>query len=84
VPENEALGSASRALQQVWYSVHALSGPALVWPACAAAFLLATSFIRSRERASLVFLLALAAAAFLQGFDRVPEGGGVALYRTRE
>jgi hypothetical protein len=65
VPENDALGSMARALEQVGYSVNVLSGPALLWSACAAAVLLAITAIRSRDHASLVLLLALAAAAAL-------------------
>jgi hypothetical protein len=65
VPEDHALGNLTRALEQVGYSLHVLSGPTLVWSACAAAILLAISCLRSRERMSLMLLLALAAAAAL-------------------
>jgi hypothetical protein len=65
VPENEALGNAALALAQVGESMHALSGRAWVWPAYAAAALLLVSFARTPRRASLVLLLALAAAAAL-------------------
>ena len=65
VAENEALGQPLLAWDQVREGVYRLSGPALVWPADAAAALVAWSFARSRSRASLVLVLALAAAAAL-------------------
>ncbi len=65
VPENDALGDASLAVEQVRDSVYLLSGTAWVWPAYAATALLALSFARSRRHASLILLLALAAAAVL-------------------
>ena len=63
VPENEAAGNISLAFAQVRESVYQLSGTAWVWPACAAAPLLVFSLLRSRRRASIVLVLALAATA---------------------
>ncbi len=65
VPENDALGNASLALNQVRESVYVLSGTAWVWPAYAGAALTVIAFARSRQRAPLIMVLALAAAAAL-------------------
>jgi hypothetical protein len=65
VAENEALGRPLVAWDQVREGVYRLSGPALVWPAYAAAALVVWTFARSRARASLVLVLSLAAAAVL-------------------
>lgn len=65
VPENTALGNASLAFEQVRESLYKLSGTAWVWPAYASGALVALTFIRSRSRAPLVLLFALAAAAAL-------------------
>jgi hypothetical protein len=73
VPENEALGNASLAWEQVRLSVYRLSGTAFVWPAYAGAALVALTFISSRRRASIALALAPLAAgvlpwyAYLQG-----------------
>jgi hypothetical protein len=65
VPENEALGQPSVALEQVRDSVYRLSGTAWVWPAYAGAALVAIAVARSRRRAPLVLVFALAAAAMV-------------------
>ncbi len=65
VAENESLGHPFVAWDQVREGVYRLSGPAVVWPAYAAAALVVWTFARSRARASLVLVLALAAAAAL-------------------
>lgn len=65
VPENDALGNASLALDQVRESVYQLSGTAWVWPAYASAALLVLVFFTSRPRAPIILVLALAAAAAL-------------------
>jgi hypothetical protein len=65
VPENKALGEPVLALEQVRESVYQLSGTALVWPASAAAVLVALALVRSRRHASLFLLIALVAAAIL-------------------
>jgi hypothetical protein len=65
VAENEALGRPLAAWDQVREGVYRLSGPAVVWPAYAAAALVVWTFARSRARASLALVLALAAAAAL-------------------
>jgi len=65
VPENEALGRASLALEQVRNSVYRLSGTAWVWPAYAGAALIAIAVARSRRRAPLLLVFALAAAALV-------------------
>jgi len=65
VPENDALGNASLAFEQVRESVYLLSGTAWVWPAYGGAALLAIAFMVSRRRASLILVLALAGAAAL-------------------
>jgi hypothetical protein len=65
VAENEARGLPGIAWDQVREGLYRLSGPATVWPAYAAAALVALTFVRSRARASLVLVLALAAAALL-------------------
>ena len=56
VPENEALGQASLALEQVRESVYRLSGAAWVWPAYAGAALIGVAVARSRRRAAAVCL----------------------------
>jgi hypothetical protein len=63
--ENESLGHPFVAWDQVREGVYRLSGPAVVWPAYAAAALVVWTFARSRARASLVLVLAFAAAAAL-------------------
>jgi hypothetical protein len=65
VPENEALGNASLAFDQVRESLYRLSGTAWVWPACAGATLLVWTFFRSKDRSPLVLALAIAAAAVI-------------------
>ena len=66
VPENtKALGHPLVAYQQVSEGLHQLSGTALVWSAYAGAILTTVAFARSVSRASLIVLLALAAAAAL-------------------
>jgi hypothetical protein len=65
VPENEALGDASLALEQVRESVYRLSGTAWVWPAYAAAVLIGLSIARSRRQAPLLLILALIGAAIV-------------------
>jgi hypothetical protein len=73
VAENEALGHAALALEQVRESVYRLSGTAWVWPAYVGAVLIAIAVLRSRSRAPLLLALALAGAvivpwyAFYQG-----------------
>jgi hypothetical protein len=66
VPENtKALGHPLVAYQQVSEGLHQLSGTALVWSAYAGAILTIVAFARSVSRASLIVLLAPAAAAAL-------------------
>ena len=65
VPENAARGDRRLAWDQVIESVYLLSGPAYVWPAYAAAALLALAFVLSRRRSMTVCIFALAAAAVL-------------------
>jgi hypothetical protein len=65
VPENEALGDASLALEQVRESVYRLSGTAWVWPAYAAAALIGLSIARSRRQAPLLLIFALIGAAIV-------------------
>jgi hypothetical protein len=65
VPENDALGNASLAFEQVRESVYQLSGRAWVRPFYVFAALLIYAFARSRRRAPLVLILALTAAAVL-------------------
>ncbi|MGH9372952.1 MAG: hypothetical protein ACRD15_15620, partial [Vicinamibacterales bacterium] len=65
VPQNDALGDAPLAFEQVRESLYVLSGTAWVWPAYGAAALLALGFVRSPQRASLILVLALAGAAVL-------------------
>ncbi|MBA3296759.1 MAG: hypothetical protein H0U19_07475 [Acidobacteria bacterium] len=66
VPENvKAIGHPLIAWQQIADGLRQLSGWALVWSGYAGAALLVAEFVRSRTRASLVLLLALAAAAAL-------------------
>ena len=65
VPENEALGNAGLAFDQVRDTVYQLSGTAWVWPAYAAAALIAVTAVRSARRAPILLVLALAAAVAL-------------------
>jgi hypothetical protein len=65
VPENEALGHASLALEQVRDSVYRLSGTAWVWPAYGGAALIGVAVARSRRRAPLLLVFALAVAAIV-------------------
>jgi hypothetical protein len=65
VAENEALGQVTLAWEQVRDGLHLLSGRATVWPAYGAAVLLVLAFVRSRNLASLVLVLAPFAAAAL-------------------
>jgi hypothetical protein len=65
VPENEALGHAAVAFDQVRESVSLLSGTAWVWPACASLVLIGIAVARTRDRAPLVLVLALAGAAIV-------------------
>jgi hypothetical protein len=65
VPENEALGNASLAFDQVRESLALLSGRAWILPASASAALVALALVRSRAKAPLLLVLALAAAAAL-------------------
>jgi hypothetical protein len=65
VPENLALGNAALAWDQVRESVHLLSGSAWVGPAYAGAVAVTIGFVTSRDRAPLVLVLALAAAAVI-------------------
>jgi hypothetical protein len=74
VPENtEALGHPLEAWRQVRVGLYRLSGSALVWSAYAGLALTTLAFVRSRARASIVTIAALAAAgllpwyAYLQG-----------------
>ncbi|HSC26750.1 MAG TPA: hypothetical protein VLD67_05725 [Vicinamibacterales bacterium] len=66
--ENEALGRPFEALSQVQEGLYRLSGAATVWPAWAGAALVAAGFVRSKTRAPLALVLALAAAAALPWF----------------
>ncbi len=68
IAENDARGLPMMALDQVREGLYRLSGPVTVWPAYAAAALVAFAFVRSRARASIVLVLALAAAALLPWF----------------
>ncbi len=63
VAENAALGQPWLAWQQVMEGLYKLSGTATVWPAWLAVVLIVVTFVRSRERASVVLVLALAGAA---------------------
>jgi hypothetical protein len=66
VPENTAaLGHPLVAWQQVREGLYRLSGTGLVWPAYVGAVLVIVGGIRSRTRAPLALLLALAGAAAL-------------------
>ena len=66
VPENtEAMGHPLVAWAQVREGLYRLSGSALVWPAYAGAALVAYTFVRSKSRASMALVFALAAAAAL-------------------
>jgi hypothetical protein len=65
VPENNALGDAGLAFEQVRESVYLLSGSATVWPAYAAVVGLVAAFALSKRRAPLLLLIALTAAAVL-------------------
>jgi hypothetical protein len=65
VPENTSLGLPWLAWEQVREGAYRLSSAYTIWPAYAAAAILAIAFVRSRQRASLVLALALAAAAVL-------------------
>jgi len=63
VAENAALGQPWLAWQQVMEGLYKLSGTATVWPAWLAVVLIVATFVRSKERASIVLVLALAGAA---------------------
>jgi hypothetical protein len=64
VPENtEALGQPLVAWAQLREGLYRLSGSALVWSAYAGALLVIHSFVRSRSRAPIALVLALAGAA---------------------
>jgi hypothetical protein len=66
VPENvEALGHPMEAWRQVRVGLYRLSGTALVWPAYGGLAMVSIAFLRSRARAPLVLIVALAAAALL-------------------
>jgi hypothetical protein len=66
VPENvDALGRPYEAWRQVRVGLYQLSGTALVWAGYAGFALVAIAFVRSRRRASLALVAALAAAAIL-------------------
>jgi hypothetical protein len=66
VPENvAALGNPAEAWRQIDEGLRLLSGTALVWAGYAGAAVLIFTFVRRPSRASLVLLLALAAAAAL-------------------
>ena len=66
VPENvEALGHPLEAWRQVRDGLYRLSGTALVWPAYGGLAMVSVVFLRSRARAPLVLIAALAAAALL-------------------
>jgi hypothetical protein len=73
VPENDALGQPSLAWQQVRESALQLSGTATIRAGYAGAALATIAFVRSRQRASLILLIALFACvllpwyAYLQG-----------------
>jgi hypothetical protein len=73
VPENDALGQPSLAWQQVRESALQLSGTATIRAGYAGATLATIAFVRSRQRASLILLIALFACvllpwyAYLQG-----------------
>ena len=66
VPENiEALGHPLIASQQVREGLYRVSGTGLVWSAYAGSALIVLASVRSRARAPLLLLLALAGAALL-------------------
>jgi hypothetical protein len=65
VAENEARGQGWLAWRQVRIGAYELSGWMLIWPAYLSAVLIAIAFVRSRARASLLIVLALAASAAL-------------------
>jgi hypothetical protein len=65
VPENDALGNAGLAWEQVRTSTLQLSGTATIWAGYIGAVLTGLAFVRSRQRASLALLLALFACAML-------------------
>ena len=69
VPENvKAIGNPAEAWRQIDEGLRLLSGTALVWSGYAGAVILLVAFWRDRSKASLVLLLALAAAAALPMF----------------
>jgi hypothetical protein len=65
VAENDALGQAWKAWDQVRESLFSVSGPSTVWPAYLAVPVILWTAARSRRRASIVLVLALAGAAAL-------------------
>jgi hypothetical protein len=71
VPENAALGQPLLAWHQVMEGLYKLSGTATVWPAWAAALVIAVTFVRSRDRASIVLVLALLGAAAIPWYAYV-------------
>jgi hypothetical protein len=72
VPENtEALGQPLVAWAQLREGLYRLSGSALVWSAYAGALLVIYSFVRSRSRAPIALVLALAGAAAVPGYAYV-------------
>lgn len=71
VADNDAMGRPMVAWEQVLEGVYRLSGTLSVWPAYVGALLLVATFVGSRHRASLVLVLALAAAGALPWFAYV-------------
>jgi hypothetical protein len=65
VAENEALGNARLAWEQIREGLYLLSGPYTVRPAYAGAVILVATFVLARSRATLVLVLATAAMAAL-------------------
>ncbi len=66
VPDNPALGHPWLAWTQVWEGLPELTGPAMPWIAVVSAIVIAMAFLgSSRERATVILPLALAACAAL-------------------
>jgi len=75
VAENAALGHPWTAWLQVWDGLLQLAGTALPWIACVAAGGIVWTFVKSRERAGLIVVLALAGTAALPWYAYVKEIG---------
>jgi hypothetical protein len=65
IAENEAKGLVSLAWEQVKLGTYRLSGAVLIWPAYVSAALALIAFVRSKQTAALVLVLAFVASAAL-------------------